>query len=352
VTPEPLASHSAHALRQVVTLPSAEFRKGREAAWRDLDALIARVEAKGVSALSAEELQRLPTLYRTAISSLSVARAIALDRNLILFLEALAVRAYFIVYGPRIGVGESLWTFLRRGFPAVVRANLGTIAFAFCAIVIGTILGFLLAKSSEEWVSLLMPEGLSGGRGPSSTAAELRDSEIFAPWPGFVASFVVFANILFQHNTAVAILSFALGVAGGAPTLALLLYQGLIFGAFAALHYNRGLLVDFLGWVSIHGVTEFGALILCGAGGLEIARTILVPGQYSRLDNLSRRGREAAGLAGGAVLMLLVAGLIEGGLRQLIANTPGRFAIAALTAALWFLYFARAGKEAANDARA
>ncbi len=349
---EPLASDPPEAPRQVLTLPSAEFRKGREAAWRDLDALIARVEAKGISALSAEELQRLPTLYRTAISSLSVARTIALDRNLILFLEALALRAYFIVYGPRVGVGESLWTFLRCGFPAVVRANLGAIAFAFCAILVGTIVGFLLAESSEEWVSLLTPEGLSGGRGPASTAAELHDSEIFAPWPGFVASFVVFANVLFQHNTALAILCFALGVAGGAPTLVLLVYQGLVFGAFAALHYNRGLLVDFLGWVSIHGVTEFGALTLCGAGGLAIATTILLPGQYSRLENLSRRGREAAGLAGGAVLMLFVAGLIEGGLRQLIANTPGRFAIAVLTAALWFLYFARAGREAADGAQA
>jgi hypothetical protein len=130
---EPLAGDPRQAPRQILTLPSAEFRKGRETAWRDLDALIARVEAKGVSALSAEELQRLPTLYRTAISSLSVARAIALDRNLILFLEALALRAYFIVYGPRVGVGESLRAFLRRGFPVAVRANLGVIAFAFFA---------------------------------------------------------------------------------------------------------------------------------------------------------------------------------------------------------------------------
>jgi uncharacterized membrane protein SpoIIM required for sporulation len=140
-------------------------------------------------------------------------------------------------------------------------------------------------------------------------------------------------------------MSFALGVAGGAPTLVLLAYQGLIFGAFIALHYNRGLLVDFLGWVSIHGVTEFAALILCGAGGLEIAKTILAPGQYGRLENLALRGRQATALAGGAVLMLFVAGLIEGGLRQWVASTSGRFAIAAVTAAAWGFYFVRAGRR-------
>ncbi len=61
-----------------------------------------------------------------------------------------------------------------------------------------------------------------------------------------------------------------------------------MIGAFLALHYNRGLLFDFIGWISIHGVTEIGALILCGAGGLVIAEKVLFPGRYGRLDNLAR----------------------------------------------------------------
>ncbi|MGD0641037.1 MAG: stage II sporulation protein M [Roseiarcus sp.] len=338
--------------RPVIALRSAEFRKGREEAWIDLDALITKAEAKGVPALSADELRRLPRLYRTAVSSLSVARSIALDRNLLLYLEGLALRAYFVVYGPRVGLMESFSAFVMRGFPAEVRKAAGAILLAFASILVGVAVGFALVEANEGWFSALAPESLTGGRGPASTAAELRDNEIFAPWPGFVRSFVVFANFLFRHNATIGILSFALGVAGGAPTLVLLAYQGVVFGAFIALHYNRGLLIDFLGWVSIHGVTEFGAIILCGAGGFEIARTILFPGQYSRLENLALRGREAAGLAGGAVLMLFVAGLIEGGFRQLIANTPGRFAFAAATAALWLVYFLRVGRRSGDGAQA
>jgi uncharacterized membrane protein SpoIIM required for sporulation len=341
---------AAGALRPIVTLRSAEFRKGREAAWVELDALIAKAESKGVPALSGDELRRLPQLYRTAISSLSVARAITLDRNLVLYLEGLALRAYFVVYGPRSGLLESFELFVRQIFPSAVRNAGGTILLAFAAILVGTAVGFALVESNESWFSFLAPEGLSGGRGPTATAAELRDREIFAPWPGFVQSFVVFANFLFRHNATIGIMSFALGVAGGAPTLALLAYQGLIFGAFLALHFDRGLLVDFLGWVSIHGVTEFGAIILCGAGGFEIAKTILFPGRYTRLQNLALRGRKAAGLAGGAVLMLFIAGLIEGGFRQLISNTSGRFAFAAATAALWLIYFLYAGKKRGDGA--
>jgi len=154
----------------------------------------------------------------------------------------------------------------------------------------------------------------------------------------------VFANFLFQHNTLIGIMTFGLGIAAGVPTLMLLAYQGITFGAFIGLHYDRGLLVDFLGWVSIHGVTEFGAVILCGAGGLMIAQHILFPGRHGRVENLGAHGRSAAQLAVGAVFLFFVAGLIEGGMRQLVADTAARFAIAALTGAAWLAYFLRAGR--------
>jgi len=304
-----------------------------------LEQLIAQAESRGITRLSADQLQQLPLLYHAAASSLSVARSIALDRNLVLYLENLVLRAFFVVYGPRLSIQEALGGFLRRGFPAAVRGALWHIVVATAAIAAGVVVGIVLVESSEDWFSALVPSAMAGGRGPASTAAELRDEEIFAPWPGFVPSFVVFANALFRHNATIGIMVFGLGIAGGVPTLLLLGYQGLVLGAFLALHYDRGLLLDFIGWISIHGVTELGSLILCGAGGLLIAEKILFPGRYSRLDNLAASGSAAAALAGGAVLMVFAAGIIEGGMRQLISDTPARLAIALATGVFWIGYF-------------
>jgi len=331
-------------------LRSAEFRKSRESAWRTLEDLISRVESRGIAQLSADELQQLPVLYRAAASSLSVARSIALDRNLVLYLENLVLRAFFVVYGPRIGIQEALGSFLRRGFPVAVRGAVWHIIMASIAIIAGVVVGFALVLSSEDWFSALVSSAMAGGRGPASTAAQLHDEEIFGPWPGFVASFVVFANALFRHNATIGIMIFGLGIAGGVPTLLLLGYQGLVIGAFLALHYNRGLLVDFIGWISIHGVTEIGALILTGAGGLVIAEKVLFPGRYGRLDNLARNGTAAAALAGGAVLMLFVAGIIEGGLRQLVSDTSARLAIGLATSVFWVGYFLSNRKRSGDGA--
>jgi uncharacterized membrane protein SpoIIM required for sporulation len=328
-----------------ITLKSSEFRRGREASWRDLDALLARVEKRGVGALSADELQRLPLLYRSALSSLSVARSIALDRNLLLYLEALSLRGFLVVYAPRMGLLEGVGEFLRRGFPAAVRAARWHILIAFLCIAAGGIAGFMLVLADEAWFSAVVPTALAGGRGPASTRAELLDGEIFAPWPGAARSFAVLANFLFEHNTIVGIMTFSLGIAAGVPTLLLLLYQGVMLGAFLALHYDRGLAVDFVGWVAIHGVTELSAIVLCGAAGLVVADNLLFPGRYGRLESVAQHGRLAAQVAIGAVLMFFIAAILEGGFRQLVQNTDLRFASGGMTGAAWLFYFLRAGRE-------
>jgi uncharacterized membrane protein SpoIIM required for sporulation len=324
--------------RPHVVLRSAEFRRRREESWRELENLVCRVESGGITSVSAEELQKMPLLYRATLSSLSVARNIALDRNLLRYLEALSLRAYLVVYGPRTSIFAGLGRFFRWDFPAAVRNAGRHILLSFLALAIGIAAGFLLVSSDEEWFNALVPDDLSDGRGPSATAQSLHDA-MFAPWPGYKDTFIVFANYLFRHNSMVAILSFGVGFLAGVPTLLLMVYQGLILGSFLAIHYRRGVLFDFIGWLSIHGVTELGAFVLCGAAGLVVAEKMLFPGRYARLESLAIYGKQAAMIVCGAVAMLFVAGIIEGGFRQLVDTTSGRYAFAAVTAVLWLLYF-------------
>jgi len=342
-----IAAHGAPASpgKGELVLKSSEFRKGREEGWRELEKLVGRVERRGVRSLTLDELQQLPMLYRAALSSLSVARTIALDRNLLLYLENLALRAYLAVYGPRLNALEGLRAFFIHDLPAAVRAARWHILIVTVALLVGVAAGFILSVQDEAWITAFVPAELAGGRGPSTTAADLRSKELFAPWPGAAEAFGVFANVLFSHNTLVGLLSFGLGLAAGIPTLLLTIYQGLTLGAFLALHYNRGLTVDFLGWISIHGTSELGALILLSAGGLVIADKILFPGRYSRIENLALHGRQAAMMGVGGVLMLFVAGILEGGFRQLVQSTALRFAIGLTIGALWLIYYSRCGRR-------
>lgn len=325
-----------------IQLRSAEFRKGREEGWRKLEGLVERIEKNGVGSLNAKEAGELPLLYRAAMSSLSVARGIVLDRNLLLYLETLALRSYLAVYGPRSGMLENLRTFLTRDFPRYVRGLSRHLGIALIALAVGVLAGYLLVTSDINFFQTIVPEELAQGRGPASSQQSLRSS-IFAPWPGFVDTFVVFANSLFRHNTIVGIMCFGLGFALGVPTVLLLMYNGLIIGAFVGLHAEKDLAVEFVGWLSIHGVTEILAILLCAAAGLVVAEKILFPGRLPRLESLALYGRRAASVAAGAVLLFFLAGILEGGFRQLITSTPLRYAFALGSGALWLAYFTRVG---------
>ena len=330
-----------------LVLKSSEFRRGREASWQTLELLLERAEKRGVRALAPAELEQLPLLYRQALSSLSVARAIALDRHLLLYLEDLALRAFLVVYGPRRDLAGGVRDFLLRGFPRAVQGAGWHVLITLLVLLAGCVAGYALTIANPEWFNTLVPAWLAGGRGPGSTRAELLDDEIFHPWPGFVDSFLVVGNFLFQNNTMVSILAFTLGVAAGIPTLLLIGYQGLMLGAFLAIHAKLGLAYDFIGWVSIHGITELGAIVLCGAGGLLIAEKALFPGRYSRVESLARVGGQASHIALGAVLLLFLAAILEGGFRQLVASTPLRLLIGGAVGACWMTYLAlpRAGGD-------
>ena len=135
-------------------------------------------------------------------------------------------------------------------------------------------------------------------------------------------------------------MAFALGFAFGIPTLLLLVYNTALLGAMFWVFADAGLGWEFAGWLSVHGTTELLAILLAGAAGLHVGRTMAFPGADTVLAAASRAGLVAARVMVGCALMLVVAGLLEGYARQLVGATSARFAIGGAMLALWAVYFA------------
>ena len=124
-------------------------------------------------------------------------------------------------------------------------------------------------------------------------------------------------------------------------------YNGLSVGAIMALHVDRGLGLDMGGWLSVHGVTEISAICIACGGGVQLGAAILFPGALSRREALQRAGRDAVKLAIVAAVMLLVAALLEGFLRQLVQDMTIRYAIGWGIGALWLAWILLAGRSRA-----
>lgn len=325
-------------------LKSYKFRSERDTIWRELEDLVKFAEKKGLHSLTAKQLFRLPNLYRATLSSLSVARNISLDAGLLAYLEGLSARAYFLVYGAYGRPGATIAEFLRRGLPEAVRRHARLLFLATALFFLGVSVGYVMTSRDPEAFYSFVSADYADGRLPTSSAEDLRQT-LFSDDESETESLSVFATYLFTHNAQVGIFAFALGLAFGLPTALLMIYNGAVIGAFWALFAARGLGLEFLGWVSIHGTTEILAVLLCGAAGFVLARGQILPDRSGRLKALAREGRQAARIVIAAVMMFLVAGLLEGFGRQLIQGTGTRLAIAVAMLGLWTVYFGWAGRD-------
>ncbi|PKP91026.1 MAG: hypothetical protein CVT77_13385 [Alphaproteobacteria bacterium HGW-Alphaproteobacteria-16] len=320
----------------------SRFRQEREGNWQRLEMLLDLVERKSPRRLSSADLIELPRLYRSTLSALSIARDTSLDGSMIAYLESLSTRAYFILYGTRTSFWRQIGDFFLRGWPSAVRGIWQETLLIAALFFASGIAGYFLVLSDPAWFSAIVPGNLAGGRDMQASAEFLRSTLYNSEGRDGLE---VFATYLFTHNSQISIMAFALGFAFGVPTMFLIASNGVLLGAFYAVFVPKGLGVGLTGWLLIHGSTELFAIILAGAAGLHIGRAVAFPGTRSRIAAVSESGRRAALAMIGVIVMLLVAGLLEGFARQLITDDTARFAIAATMFAIWVGYFAFAGRR-------
>jgi uncharacterized membrane protein SpoIIM required for sporulation len=315
---------------------ATRFRLAHEADWERLEQIVTRMEKRSIRSLPDDDLLALPALYRTTLSSLSVARDTSLDRALITYLERLCTRAYFQIYGVQTPAWRQLAGFFARGWPNAVRALWRETLFCVALTFGAALLAYLLIRGDPSWFYSVIPEGMAEGRDPSASAEFLRSTLYDKPKDGFLGAFATF---LFTHNSQIAIFAFALGFAFAVPTVLLILYNGLMLGAIFEVFATKGLGLNLAGWLMIHGTTEIFAICIAGAAGIRIGMAIAFPGRESRMDSAVRAGRLAATAMAGTVIMLAVAGLLEGVGRQTIHNDGLRMLIGSAMLVAWLAYF-------------
>ncbi|WP_293898427.1 stage II sporulation protein M [Phenylobacterium sp.] len=319
-------------------LKSWRFRAEREADWRRLETLLAKADKGGAAKLGRDEILEIPLLYRQALSSLSVARSISLDQSLVGYLESLCARAYFFVYGARTRLPERLARFFRHDWPAAVQALWRETLASLAMSVVATVVAYVLVRRDGDWFYSFIDPGTASGRDPMTSTQALRHTLYDKPQTA-AQGLSELASFLFAHNAQIAIFAFALGFALCLPTAALMVLNGAMLGAFLALFASRGLGFEAGGWLMIHGTTELFAIVLSGAAGFSIGWAVAFPGERSRVDAASEAGRRAATAMAGVVVMLFVAGVLEGFGRQLIQRDLARYGVALAMLTGWLTYF-------------
>jgi uncharacterized membrane protein SpoIIM required for sporulation len=275
----------------------------REPNWKRLDALLKQVEKKGLKSLPASDIRELASLYRSVSADLARARTNQVGNTLVQDLQRLTSRSYSQIYqGSRRQEWQGVVEFCRWGFPAVVQETSGYIAIATGIFLLGALIAWWFSWQDPVFMSLVVPESL---------IEKVRDRGEL--WMGSIVGIEPLASSsIMINNLRVSFAAVAGGITAGAFTVFLLANNGLSIGAIATLVGQNNLAYPFWAFVFPHGSLELPAIFFAGGAGLLIARGMLFPGKYTRVEALKFYGYKAAQLVFGIVPMLVIAGTIEG----------------------------------------
>jgi uncharacterized membrane protein SpoIIM required for sporulation len=304
-----------------------------EPVWQRL-AVLAR-QARHPKHLGPSELDELLSLYQRTSANLSYVRTAVDDPALIGRLTRLVATAHGAIYGQPIRGRRSVRRFFTEAFP-------GALWHQRWFVVVATALTFVPALALGVWIA-------HSPRAYEATApAALREAYVQDDFEAYYSSepAVQFASEVFTNNVRVAAFAFAAGILLCVLTAWILVQNGLNLGLAAGLFAVAGQQPRFWGLIIPHGLIELSAVIVAGAAGLRLGWTVIDPGDRTRGTAIAEEGRRAGLVLMGVVLMLAVAGTIEGFVTGRGTPTAVRVVLGIAVAGAFWTYIVMFGRRA------
>jgi uncharacterized membrane protein SpoIIM required for sporulation/uncharacterized RDD family membrane protein YckC len=313
--------------------------------WAAYDALLQQARRGRLTALPQEELSRFGALYREVASDLARAQTYGASPDMLYTLQRSVAAGHNLLYGPLPRSARRFRQWITQGYPALVRRRGGYIlaaGFLFFGTYFATT--YAVAVEPDRAVALVPPARIASAEGDVSRAAR---GERYNEVPELMMP--LFSSQIITNNVQVAFIAFAGGIIFGLGTFAILVYNGIGLGAVFGLYHAHGLGLYIWSFAAPHGVLELTAITIAGGAGLLMGSALLMPGRRTRRQALTERSRDAVALLGGVVILLLLAGLIEGFISPSELPDVVKLAFGVVTGLLlfpWLLSGARGSAEA------
>jgi uncharacterized membrane protein SpoIIM required for sporulation/uncharacterized RDD family membrane protein YckC len=276
--------------------------------WEEFRTLADRVAKHGLDSLGPEELPEFASRYREVAADLARARtyrAPPMTRHL---LERLVAAGHNALYRDERKTAARAWEIVMRECPAAVIQSWRYVLVAVVTFAAPIAAGFLLMRERPALAQEVLPDGMLR-RAEAGVERQAEGKGYYVADPRVQAAE---ASFIIGNNVRVAFFCFAGGILLGVGALVLLAFNGLSIGTTFGHFANLGLFGYIGTFVIGHGTLELFAICVAGAAGFLLGKSISAPGELARSDALVINGRRAVRMVGAVVVMLGVAGTIEG----------------------------------------
>lgn len=295
------------------------FIKQNRMDWRALEKEMNDLKKKR-TALSSQQIDHFQHLYEKTAGQLSYSQTYFPNEEVTRYLNELTAKAHNLFYKSQTTSLGQLRRFFSHTFINLLLEQRRFIAMAFLLFLIGAGGAFLSVMNDPVHLYSILPQQITQGINPDK----------IGPQQGNFDSPTISASIM-TNNIKVAILAFAGGLTFGLLTVYLLIQNGLIIGALAALYYQHHHFYKFWAYIVPHGMIELSAIFIAGGAGLLMGYKILVPGSYPRSYQLKRHALRSVQLMLGTVPLFIIAGTIEGFITPSPIPLDVKYGVALLT---------------------
>ena len=221
------------------------------------------------------------------------------------FINALASRIYLRIYQNRKEESNRLVQFWKYDVPLTIAKHHRIILFCAFIFILFYVLGFFSAKYYENFTRELL--------GDSYINMTEKNIENGNPFDVYNSgnSILTWLGIL-VNNIMVSLLYFVKGIFLGFLSISALIQESMRVGAFHQMFAAKGLAIDFILAVMIHGLLELTAIVIACAAGVVMGTSYLFPGTISRLSAFKTGVKDGVKIVIGLVPIFITAAFFEG----------------------------------------
>lgn len=268
--------------------------------WRRLEELIDLLH-KNRKKWTTKHVDEFQRLYQKATQHLATSQTYFPSEETTDYLNGLVSKAHNMLYQEQTSNWKQLKQMFGSSFIHLLGEQWKFVLISMLLFCLGGIAAFSAVYQDPMSLYSILPEEMAQSVDPSQLGEQ----------DGAVDSPVMSAEIL-TNNIQVAFLAFAGGVTFGLLTVYLLIYNGIIVGALAALFMTHGKAYDFWAYIVPHGMIELTAIFIAGGAGLLMGYKLWVPGERTRSYQLKKYAYRSVLLLIGTLPLFIIAGVVEG----------------------------------------
>lgn len=245
------------------------------------------------------------------------------------YLNGLASRIYLGIYKNKKEESSRLISFWKKELPLTVAKYHRELLYALLLFTVFTLMAIFSTIQDQSFV-----RGVLGDGYVDMTEENIAKGDPFGVYKD-KDKFQMFMAIAL-NNIKVSFMVFVGGFLVSIGTIWMLFNTGIMLGSFQTFFFLKGLGIQSILVVWIHGTLEISAIIIAGGAGFIVGNSILFPGTHKRLDSLKRGTKDGLKLMIGLVPVFIVAGFFEGYITR-YSTMPKLLSISILISSFTFI---------------